>query len=107
MVFKQGKELVGVEVDMASLLDPDLGRPVVFVEVPWKDQLEALNDQRTDIIMSSMSVTNSHRFVLNFPQPFFLVVQIAPLASVNMFVTQARQNGTFLKVFQRWTPGGN
>jgi ABC-type amino acid transport substrate-binding protein len=212
MVFKQGNELVGVEVDMARILGQQLGRPIVFVEVPWKDQIEALNDKRTDIIMSSMSITESRRFVLNFSQPYFLVgqmalvrredknkylmgfpfdlkgplavipattgdflvqrdypktkrlnckdgeagaqavirkkaelffadstliwylagmhagdgVTVAPmalseeqlawgvrkaddalLASVNTFITQARQNGTFLKVFQRWTSVGN
>jgi ABC-type amino acid transport substrate-binding protein len=212
MVFKQGNELVGVEVDMARILGQQLGRPIVFVEVPWKDQIEALHDKRTDIIMSSMSITESRRFVLNFSQPYFVIGQmalvrrenknkyllgfplnlkapigvipattgdfliqrnypktkrvnckdgeagaqavlrqkaelffadstliwylagmhaadgltVAPmalseeqlawavrksddalLASVNTFITQARQNGTFLKVFQRWTSIGN
>ena len=212
MVFKQGKELVGVEVDMARILGQYLGRPVVFVEVPWKDQIEALNDKRTDIIMSSMSMTDARRFVMNFSQPYFLVGQmalvrredknkylmgfprdlksaiavipattgdflvqrdlskakrlnckdgeagaqalirnkaelffsdstliwylagihagdglsVAPialtqeqltwgvrktddalLASVNTFITESRRNGTFLKVFQRWTSVGN
>lgn len=212
MVFKQGNELVGVEVDMARILGQQLGRPIVFVEVPWKDQIEALNDKRTDIIMSSMSITESRRYVLNFSQPYFLVgqmalvrredkkkylmgfpldlkgplavipattgdflvqrdypktkrvnckdgeagaqavirkkadvffadstliwylagmhagdgVTVAPMAlseeqlawgvrktddallvSVNTFITQARKNGTFLKVFQRWTSVGN
>ncbi len=77
MVFKQGNELVGVEVDMARLLGQHLGRPVVFVEVPWKDQIEALNNRRTDIIMSSMSITDARRFVLNFSQPYFVTGQMA------------------------------
>lgn len=77
MVFKQGKELVGVEVDMARLLGQYLGRPVVFVEVPWKDQIEALDGRRTDIIMSSMSITEPRKFVLNFSQPYFLTGQMA------------------------------
>ena len=77
MVFKQGNDLVGVEVDLARILGQQLGRPIVFVEVPWKDQIEALNDKRTDIIMSSMSITDARRFVLNFSQPYFLVGQMA------------------------------
>jgi len=212
MVFKQGQELVGVEVDMARALGAYLGRTVVLVELPWKDQIAALNDRRTDIIMSSMSVTEARRYVLNFSQPYFVVGQmalvrredkskyfmgfplvlkgpigvipattgefliqrdypkskrlnckdgeagaqalirkkaelffadstliwylagmhaadglaVAPMAlseeqlawavrksddalltSVNTFITEARQNGTFLKVFQRWTSVGN
>jgi len=77
MVFKQGKELVGVEVDLARALGEHLGRKVVFVELPWTDQLEALNDKRTDIIMSSMSITTARKFVVNFAQPYLLVGQMA------------------------------
>lgn len=77
MVFKEGKTLVGVEVDMARSLGEYLRRKVVLVQVPWKDQIKALNDGRTDIIMSSMSVTESRRFVVNFSQPYFIVGQMA------------------------------
>jgi len=77
MVFKQGKELVGAEVDLARALGRELGRPVEWVEVPWKDQVAALKDGRTDIIMSSMSVTTARGFVVAFTQPYLVVGQMA------------------------------
>jgi ABC-type amino acid transport substrate-binding protein len=77
MVFKQGKQLQGVEVDLARALGDHLGREVVFVELPWKDQIEALNDGRTDIIMSSMSITPARRYVVNFTKPYFVTGQMA------------------------------
>jgi polar amino acid transport system substrate-binding protein len=77
MVFKQGKELAGVEVDLARALGEHLGRKIFFVEVPWVDQIEALNEKRTDIIMSSMSVTTARKFVVNFSQPYLVVGQMA------------------------------
>jgi len=77
MVFKQGKELVGVEVDLARALAEHLGRKLVFVEVPWNDQIEVLNSGKTDIIMSSMSITRARKFVVNFSQPYFMVGQMA------------------------------
>lgn len=77
MVFKQGKELKGVEVDLARALGAQLGREIVFVELPWKDQIEALNDGRTDIIMSSMSITPARRYVVSFSKPYFLTGQLA------------------------------
>ena len=77
MIFKQGKELAGVEVELARALGQHLGREIVFVEVPWKDQVEALNDGRTDIIMSSMSITPARRYVVNFSKPYFLTGQMA------------------------------
>jgi len=77
MVFKQGSEVAGVEVDLARALGTKLGRKVVFVEVQWADQIEALNSGKTDIIMSSMSITPARRFVVNFSQPYIAVGQMA------------------------------
>jgi polar amino acid transport system substrate-binding protein len=77
MIFKQGKELKGVEVEFARALGAQLNREIVFVEVPCKDQIEALNDGRTDIIMSSMSVTPARKYVVNFSKPYFLTGQMA------------------------------
>jgi len=77
MVFKQGKELAGVEVDLARALGENLGRKIVFVEVPWKDQMDALNDRRIDIIMSSMSITLARRQVMDFSAPYMLTGQMA------------------------------
>lgn len=77
MIFKQGKELKGVEVDLAKALGAQLNREIVFVEVPWQDQIDALNEGRTDIIMSSMSVTPARKYVVNFSKPYFLTGQMA------------------------------
>jgi len=78
MVFKQGRELVGVEVDLARALGKHLGRGVEFVELPWEDQIEALQGKRIDIIMSSMSITPARAFVIDFSQSYLAIGQ-APL----------------------------
>ncbi len=77
MVFKQGGELAGVEVDLAKALGEHLKRPVTFVEVAWEDQIDALNSGKTDIIMSSMSVTIPRKFLVDFSTPYFKVAQMA------------------------------
>lgn len=77
MIFKQGKELAGVEIELARALGQQLGREIVFVELPWKDQIEALTEGKTDIIMSSMSITPARRSVVNFSKPYFLIGQMA------------------------------
>ena len=76
MVFKQGKELAGVEVDLARALGEKLGRKVTFVELPWEEQIEALSAGRIDIIMSSMSITTARRYVVDFSRPYLLVGQM-------------------------------
>lgn len=76
MVFKQGKELAGVEVDLAHALGEKIGRKVVFVELPWGEQIEALSEKRIDIIMSSMSVTMARRYVIDFAKPYLTIWQM-------------------------------
>jgi len=77
MVFKQGKELVGVEVDLARALGEKLGRKVLLVELPWEDQIEALSAGQIDIIMSSLSITTARRYVMDFSRPYLVVGQMA------------------------------
>jgi ABC-type amino acid transport substrate-binding protein len=77
MAFEQGKELAGVEVDLARRLGKHVGRPVVFVRLPWEDQIEALNNGKTDIIMSSMSITPARGHVVAFTRPYFVLGQMA------------------------------
>lgn len=76
MVFKQGKEVAGVEVDLARAFGENLGRKVTFVELPWEDQVEALTAGRIDIVMSSMSVTTARRSVIDFSRPYLVVGQM-------------------------------
>jgi polar amino acid transport system substrate-binding protein len=83
MVFKQGRDLVGVDVDLAQALGQHLRRPVQFVEVPWADQIQALIDGRTDIIMSSLSITAARRFVINFSDPYLNISQVALVRRVD------------------------
>ncbi len=78
LVFKQQGRLAGVEVDLAHALGKALGRSVSFVELPWEDQIDALNRGRIDIIMSAMSVTPAREFVVGFSQPYLVIGQ-APL----------------------------
>jgi polar amino acid transport system substrate-binding protein len=77
VIYKEGGKIVGVEADFAKALGEALGRPVKFVEVSWEDQLPALTDGRTDIIMSSMSITHTRELRIAFSKPYLGIGQIA------------------------------
>jgi polar amino acid transport system substrate-binding protein len=62
MIFKQGGQVVGVEADLAGALGQALGRRVVFVEEDWGNLIDALCEERIDIIMSGMSITQARRY---------------------------------------------
>jgi len=77
MIYKEDDQLAGVEVDFANALGKALGRPVQFVELDWSDEIPALADGRTDIIMSSMSITLARQIRVAFAQPYMEVGQTA------------------------------
>ncbi len=76
MVFKQDKQLAGVEIDLAHDLAQELGRSVTFVEISWEDQIESLNAGKIDIIMSSMSITGARKWVVDFSRPYLFIGQM-------------------------------
>jgi len=71
MIFKQAGKIAGVEADLAKLLAQELHRPVQFVELRWEDQIDALIEGRTDIIMSAMSITRAREIRVRFTDHYF------------------------------------
>jgi len=77
MIFKEGKQIVGVEADCAQALGRELGRPIQFVELPWEDLLDALVEGKIDLIMSSVSITRARQFRVAFSEPYLRIGQMA------------------------------
>jgi polar amino acid transport system substrate-binding protein len=70
-VFKQSGEIVGLDADMAREFARFIGKTPRFVDLKWDDQIPALLDNRTDIIMSGMSITNMRKMSIAFSQPYY------------------------------------
>jgi polar amino acid transport system substrate-binding protein len=77
MIYREGKTPVGMEADFARALGEHLQRPIEFVAVKWEDQIPSLVKGKTDIIMSSMSVTRGRMMQVNFSSPYMRVGQMA------------------------------
>lgn len=90
MAYREGREVTGLEADFARGLAEFAGKELQFVEIGWEDQIPALLDYRTDIIMSAMSVTRLRRYRINFADPYMITGQISlvRMQEVNRF-----QNG--------------
>ena len=59
-----------MEADFAKQLGDALDRDVVFVEVPWEKQLDFLEQNKTDIIMSNMTITAPRSIRASFATPY-------------------------------------
>ncbi len=85
MIFKEGKNICGVEADLAQALGRELGRAIAFVELPWEDLIDALEANKIDIIMSSMSITRARQARVAFSEPYLRIGQMALARADNRF----------------------
>ncbi|MGD2015464.1 MAG: transporter substrate-binding domain-containing protein [Desulfobacterales bacterium] len=77
LIFKKGREIVGLEADFAKELAKYLGKSLRFVELEWEDQIPALLDNRTDIIMSGMTQTPLREVRIAFTRRYLESGQMA------------------------------
>ena len=106
LVFKQGGEYAGLEVDFARSLGAELGRPVRFVEVNWEDLITALLERKIDIIMSGMSITPERQVRIGFASPYLHSGQMALCRAENAATVQVSLLWGKLRVgYQKGTTG--
>jgi len=70
VIFMQNENITGIEADLARKLGEALNRPVHFMVLKWEDEVPALLDGTTDIIMSGMTVTNAREVRISFTDPY-------------------------------------
>ena len=75
-VFRQGGSLTGLEPALAQKLGQYLNIKIELVEVPWEKQLEFLDQGKTDIIMSGMTITRARSSLVDFTKPYLRSGQI-------------------------------
>lgn len=65
-----GGTLAGIEVDLATRLAADLGRPLRFVELDRRDLIPALLNDRIDVVMSGLTVTRARQLRFAFGEGY-------------------------------------
>ena len=76
LIFKEKNTITGLEADLAVQLADYLGKELKFVEVPWEKQLDYLDQRKTDIVMSGMSITGARKYRAVFSTPYLRSGQI-------------------------------
>jgi ABC-type amino acid transport substrate-binding protein len=68
--FRQAGRLAGIEIDLASYLGQELGRPIRALAMPWEELIPALIDKEIDIIMAGMTITRLRQLRVAFSEPY-------------------------------------
>lgn len=67
--FRQGDRPAGIDVDLATYLGQDLGRPLRVFTFPYDELVPALLDKRVDIIMSGLTISRLRELQVDFGDP--------------------------------------
>lgn len=76
LIYSKNNRVTGLEADLAKKFAKYTGRQIKFVQLPWKDQIDALENNKTDIIMSGMSITQARKYRIAFSNPYLRSGQI-------------------------------
>jgi polar amino acid transport system substrate-binding protein len=76
VAYREGGRITGLEADFARGLARYAGRKLQFVELAWEDQIPALLEGRTDIIMSAMTITPARQYRIAFSTPYMISGQV-------------------------------
>ncbi len=74
MINKDGA-LVGFDIDLAALITQELGAKPEWVNTAWADIIPALLNDKCDIIMSGMSITEERRQKIDFTNAYVIIGQ--------------------------------
>lgn len=85
LAFKEAPfGFAGVEVDFANQLGKGLGKTIVFVETPFPELIQALLEERIDIIMSGMSITREREKLVSFTDSYATIGQMVLVRAKNI-----------------------
>lgn len=76
LIYKKNRKITGLEVDFAKKFAKFTGKKAKFIEVEWSDQIDALEKNKIDIVMSGMSITPARKYRATFSNPYLLSGQI-------------------------------
>ena len=82
--YKESGQVTGLEAEFARGLARFAGREVRFVELKWNDQIPALLAGKTDIIMSSMTITDARLYRIAFCNPYMISGQVSLVRLTDM-----------------------
>lgn len=68
--FRQGGRLVGIELDLASQLGREFGRPLRVYPMTFDELTQAVLNHEIDIIMSGMTITRLRELRISFSDPY-------------------------------------
>ena len=70
VIYKKGDKIAGIEADLAEYVGKKLDAKIIYVTMPFKKLIPALEDGKIDVIMSGMSDADIRKDKVRFVEPY-------------------------------------
>ena len=84
VVFKDNGKITGIEADLAKKVSDISGMTIKFIEIPWDELEQALNQGEIDVVMSGVSVTEERKKRVDFTRPYMTIGQMVLIKADNL-----------------------
>ena len=98
--FYEGSDVVGFDADLMTDIADELRLNAKFIDVDFKDIFEALDDNKCDVIASSVSITEERKRIYNFSDTYYEISQSLLVVNSNSkkFTDLDKLNGKIVGV---------
>ncbi len=76
LTFRQDDKLVGMEIDLAEAVGKQLNVQIELTTLPLEELIPALNNDKIDVIMSGLSITEARSRKALFTDPYMEIGQM-------------------------------
>lgn len=84
IAFEENGQIVGVEPDLARKLGEELPTKITFIKLDWEELWPALRDEKIDLVMAGVSITERRGQLVAFTDPYLRVGQMALIRKADL-----------------------
>ncbi len=94
--MNENKELIGYDIDIAKNIAKNIlgdENKIEFVEVTPANRISALNSDKVDMVIATMTATKERRKILNFSRPYYVAGQAILIPNDSNIKSMSDLNG--------------
>ncbi len=92
VAFKDNGQIMGIEADLAKSVGETSGMHIKLIEMPWDDLENALIENKIDVVMSGVSVTDKRKERVAFTHSYMTIGQMVLIKADNIMSLSSKMS---------------
>lgn len=92
VAFKNNDQIIGIEADLAQYVGQTTGMEIQIIEIPWDELETALKDNRIDVVMSGVSITDKRKERVDFTNSYMTIGQMVLIKADNIMTLSSKMS---------------